>query len=144
MKGSRAILAGVLLLFVGCIFYSQNSPEYHAHPTPKPTSAPEPDVTPTSVGHVTGENDSWSTADLPDDDDNRTTKKFRGYTCTQDCSGHEAGYDWAERNDITDDDACDAAGERSNSPSFAEGCRAFVDGDSRSESESDNEDENPQ
>ncbi|RWO75710.1 MAG: transcriptional regulator [Mesorhizobium sp.] len=27
---------------------------------------------------------------------------FEGYDCTADCSGHEAGYDWAERNGITD------------------------------------------
>src|SRR5580698_1782890 len=47
---------------------------------------------------------------------------FDGYDCTQDCSGHEAGYAWAEEHGITDGDDCDAAGEHSNSPSFAEGC----------------------
>ena len=25
---------------------------------------------------------------------------FSGYDCTEDCSGHEAGYNWAEENDI--------------------------------------------
>lgn len=29
-----------------------------------------------------------------------------GYPCTQDCSGHEAGYEWAEENDITYPDDC--------------------------------------
>jgi len=42
-------------------------------------------------------------------------------------SGHEAGYEWAERKGITDSEDCDAAGEHSNSPSFAEGCNAYVE-----------------
>jgi hypothetical protein len=45
-------------------------------------------------------------------------------------SGHQAGYDWAEENSIDDEDACEEAGDNSNSPSFAEGCKAFVNGES--------------
>jgi hypothetical protein len=56
--------------------------------------------------------------------------EFNGYECTVDCSGHEAGFKWAEEHEITDGDDCDTAGERSNSPSFAEGCHSYVDGDS--------------
>jgi hypothetical protein len=41
--------------------------------------------------------------------------------CTQDCSGHEAGYKWAEENDISDEDDCTG-----NSESFIEGCKAYV------------------
>jgi hypothetical protein len=55
-------------------------------------------------------------------------KTFDGYECTVDCSGHQAGYYWAEEHGISDGDDCDAAGEHSNSPSFAEGCHAYVDG----------------
>jgi hypothetical protein len=47
---------------------------------------------------------------------------FRGYECTDDCSGHEAGYIWAERNDITDTRDCDG-----DSRSFGEGCQAYVE-----------------
>ncbi len=47
--------------------------------------------------------------------------RFRGYECTQDCSGHRAGYDWAARRSISDPDAC---GGRSQS--FIEGCRAYA------------------
>jgi hypothetical protein len=47
---------------------------------------------------------------------------FMGYECTDDCSGHEAGYEWAEENDITDDYDCDG-----NSDSFNEGCQAYVE-----------------
>jgi hypothetical protein len=54
--------------------------------------------------------------------------KFGGYDCTEDCSGHEAGYGWASKNFITDTSDCDEAGERYNSPSFAEGCRTYIEG----------------
>ena len=45
----------------------------------------------------------------------------RGYSCTSDCSGHEAGWDWAYRNDVRSVDDCSG-----NSDSFVEGCEAFV------------------
>jgi hypothetical protein len=51
---------------------------------------------------------------------------FAGSPCTSDCSGHEAGYNWAEEHGIDDESDCDEAGDTSNSPSFAEGCRAYV------------------
>jgi hypothetical protein len=41
---------------------------------------------------------------------------FKGYQCTQDCSGHIAGYKWAMRKGIT-----------GKSRSFVEGCYAWVD-----------------
>jgi hypothetical protein len=41
--------------------------------------------------------------------------------CTQDCSGHEAGYSWAEENGIADEDNCTGNGD-----SFIEGCQAYV------------------
>jgi hypothetical protein len=47
---------------------------------------------------------------------------WHGYNCTEDCSGHEAGYDWAERKGI--DDVADCGG---NSQSFIEGCEAYVE-----------------
>lgn len=50
---------------------------------------------------------------------------FDGYDCTGDCSGHQAGYDWAEENEIDDSESCDTA-----SQSFNEGCQSAVDGGS--------------
>ncbi|RUX78264.1 hypothetical protein EN925_03800 [Mesorhizobium sp. M7A.F.Ca.US.006.04.2.1] len=47
---------------------------------------------------------------------------FEGYDCTAGCSGHQAGYDWAERNGISDANDCDG-----NSQSFNEGCQAYVE-----------------
>jgi len=43
------------------------------------------------------------------------------YVCTQDCSGHEAGFAWAQENDITDESDCGG-----NSMSFIEGCETFA------------------
>lgn len=37
--------------------------------------------------------------------------------CTDDCSGHDAGHQWAEDNDIDDEDDCTG-----NSQSFIDGC----------------------
>lgn len=48
--------------------------------------------------------------------------EFHGYDCTADCSGHEAGYRWAEEHDIADEDDCGG-----NSESFIEGCKAYVE-----------------
>ncbi len=49
---------------------------------------------------------------------------FHGYDCTEDCSGHEAGYEWAEEHGITQDDVDNYSG---NSNSFMEGMQAYVD-----------------
>lgn len=49
-------------------------------------------------------------------------ESFHGYRCTHDCSGHEAGYEWAERHGITDPSDC---GGRSQS--FIEGCEAWAE-----------------
>lgn len=48
---------------------------------------------------------------------------FAGYLCTQDCSGHEAGYEWADGHGITDPNDCGG-----NSQSFIEGCMAYANG----------------
>lgn len=44
-----------------------------------------------------------------------------GYGCTEDCSGHDAGYKWAEERGITDPDDCGG-----KSWSFEEGCQAYA------------------
>jgi hypothetical protein len=69
--------------------------------------------------------------------DDAPVQTFAGNDCTVDCSGHEAGYNWAEEKGIQDEDDCKAAGEHSNSPSFAEGCKSYVNGDSISDDDDD-------
>lgn len=51
-----------------------------------------------------------------------TAGSFNGYECTEDCSGHEAGYEWAEQNEIGDESDCDTP-----SNSFTEGCISYVE-----------------
>lgn len=41
--------------------------------------------------------------------------------CRQDCSGHDAGFQWAQDNDVTDASDCSGSG------SFADGCEAYVE-----------------
>lgn len=48
-------------------------------------------------------------------------RTFRGYPCTSDCSGHDAGWKWAERQGIEDPDDCGGY-----SQSFIEGCEAYA------------------
>ncbi len=45
--------------------------------------------------------------------------------CIGDCSGHKAGYEWAEENSISSESDCDG-----NSDSFNEGCINYVEGGS--------------
>ena len=63
-----------------------------------------------------------------------TSLTFHGYECTQDCSGHEAGYQWAQEHDIDDPDNCGG-----NSESFIEGCRAYAEEQGESTESKDSE-----
>ena len=56
------------------------------------------------------------------DDMNVSATTFHGYSCVDDCSGHDAGYQWADENHIDDPDDCGG-----KSQSFEEGCRAFAE-----------------
>ena len=47
---------------------------------------------------------------------------YKGYPCTKDCSGHEAGYNWAQMYNITNPDDC------GGNPSFWEGCKSKTEG----------------
>ena len=51
-----------------------------------------------------------------------------GKRCTIDCSGHDAGYEWAERKGISD--ASDCGGK---SQSFIEGCESYAEENGSSE-----------
>jgi hypothetical protein len=62
-----------------------------------------------------------TTKAIPEDDMDSSSSQFHGFDCKADCSGHQAGYDWAEEHDIADEDDCGG-----NSESFVEGCKAYV------------------
>ena len=57
---------------------------------------------------------------------------FGGNDCTEGCSGHAAGYRWAEENGVTN--ASDCGG---NSQSFIEGCETYANDPSRGAEEDD-------
>ena len=63
-------------------------------------------------------------------------RTFGGYDCTVDCSGHKAGYEWAEQNNISDESGCNG-----NSQSFEEGCKAYVEDPGRGADEDDDGEE---
>jgi hypothetical protein len=46
---------------------------------------------------------------------------FHGYACTKDCSGHIAGYQWAEKHGITNSGNCGG-----KSLSFIQGCLIYA------------------
>ena len=50
------------------------------------------------------------------------TQHIMRWGCSEGCSGHVAGWKWAATHHVTKDPQCD----RSNSPSFAEGCRVYL------------------
>ena len=66
--------------------------------------------------------ESYGEYDERRDSYNGDRGSYAGYGCTVDCSGHEAGYEWAAERDITDPDDCGG-----NSWSFIEGCRAYAE-----------------
>jgi hypothetical protein len=116
----RSVLLAAAFLFLGeaCSPDPAQKPSgssESASPETKPEAAP-PDVTP-----------DQAPSDVTPDSSPLT---FHGYTCLDDCSGHQAGYDWAEEHSITDPSECSG-----NSESFIEGCKAYAgedgpDGDS--------------
>jgi hypothetical protein len=61
---------------------------------------------------------------------------FKGHPCTNDCSGHKAGYAWAEKNGISSEEGCTG---RSNS--FREGCYSWVQEQTAPETEEPQEDD---
>ena len=63
-----------------------------------------------------------------------SSREFGGYECTDDCSGHAAGYRWAEVQNISGASGCPSRG---GSLSFYEGCLAYVEDPSRGADEDD-------
>lgn len=98
MNSWRALFVFFAVIVLVRIFFS-SEPQIKTEPTSQKTEILRPSSLPTFV-----------------------PKSFHGNACTDDCSGHEAGYTWAEEHDINDEDDCDG-----NSDSFIEGCTDFVE-----------------
>ncbi|QQN67363.1 hypothetical protein JIR23_21180 [Bradyrhizobium diazoefficiens] len=65
-------------------------------------------------------------------------REFGGHDCSDDCSGHAAGYRWAEANNVTSESGCPLRG---NAISFYEGCLVYVEDPSRGADEDDDGDD---
>jgi hypothetical protein len=65
-------------------------------------------------------------------------REFGGYDCSDDCSGHAAGYRWAEAHSITAASDCPIRG---GAISFYEGCLVYVDDPYRGADEDDDGDD---
>jgi hypothetical protein len=50
--------------------------------------------------------------------------QYKGYPCTKDCSGHMAGYAWAQQRNLIN--PADIPTDTNNS--FREGCLSFTEG----------------
>jgi hypothetical protein len=69
-------------------------------------------------------------------------RTFGGHECKVDCSGHKAGYEWAEEKGITEESECEQILDKSpNRTSFYEGCLAYVEDPARGADEDDDGDE---
>ena len=113
-------LALALCLFSACGSDESNAASANtqrATPSPLPTPPARPDSTDSDEANA----EEDATKDDGEDSDSEA-EDFHGYRCTVDCSGHEAGYKWAEEHDIDDPDDCDG-----KSQSFIEGCRAWAE-----------------
>lgn len=79
----------------------------------------------TSCGSAVSEEERYETA-LETAQDQMSDLSFEdvGITadCTEDCSGHEAGFEWAKEQGIADPSECGG-----NSDSFVEGCEAYAE-----------------
>jgi hypothetical protein len=64
-------------------------------------------------------------------------REFGGYDCSDDCSGHAAGYRWAEVHTISSEADCPLRG---GAISFYEGCPVYVEYPSRGADEDDDGD----
>lgn len=103
---NKKIIIGIVIVLLWLLFQidtssstqTENNSSYVSIPTPKPINFQY--SSPTGSGSL----------------------YFNGYPCTQDCSGHEAGYEWAEEKGIDDIDDCGG-----NSNSFIEGCESYVE-----------------
>lgn len=61
------------------------------------------------------------------EEDNTEPLEFHGYDCTDDCSGHEAGYDWADEKDICSEYESGDEYSGSYSNSFNKGVTAYIE-----------------
>ena len=118
-------VAAILVMIVGIFTFLDNNPRSRSNKVAIKYFAAAPvartSLSPQSDKEVELEAPKELTVRSPAKFDD-SVLQFGSYSCTVDCSGHEAGYQWAEDNSISDVEDCDG-----NSESFIEGCRQYAD-----------------
>lgn len=117
----------LLILAVGYLMISDNTPTSNAD-TIVPTSVIQDNF----INDETPTESDWDYSDSINNEDYDEDELITSdnWECTGDCSGHEAGYDWADEEGITDPSDCSG-----NSDSFIEGCEAYANEYQMSEDE---------
>jgi hypothetical protein len=67
-----------------------------------------------------------------------SAREFGGYECSDNCSGHAAGYRWAQARGITSDANCPLRGR---AVSFYEGCLVYTQDPDRGADQDDDGDD---
>ena len=101
-NGGTIVVIGIIIFF-GWLFISSSSSD---SPTDESTNSYE----------------SSTYDDYADEEVHEEPEEFHGYECSDDCSGHDAGYEWADENGV-----CDEYFDGGNSESFAEGVRIYAE-----------------
>lgn len=110
-----SILLGLIIVFSINSVFSKNASENSLNSNSGLNNREAQDVKEDS--------DTYSSTNQESDTNiHYSPQTFDGNPCTVGCSGHKAGYDWAEENDITDPDDCGG-----NSDSFIEGCESYAE-----------------
>lgn len=99
--GSGVVIGIIIIIFIGWLFFSSVG-----------NQSPSSGESESSV-------DSYSSSRVSDPYE---YYESQGYECTIDCSGHDAGYEWAEDNDV-----CDDSYDYGNSRSFDEGVQTYAE-----------------
>lgn len=116
MTAKHAILAAIMIALPGCSDKHGETLEQGAAPDGATEAAPP------AYSDSDSNEDAMNATKDDDGQESQENPSFGGYPCTADCSGHEAGYQWAEEKSIDDPDDCSG-----NSDSFVEGCKAFAE-----------------
>jgi hypothetical protein len=138
LKAFRVPLA-VATAIAAFFFFTHRSPPQTVAPVQAQAPAPQTRARQAPVRKAPPPQASQAQTEQSDstgsDSDSSNAGTFHGYDCTVDCSGHEAGYNWAEEKGITDRDECPI--DPHNSQSFTEGCWAYADEQSGTDNEGD-------
>ena len=121
-KPIRSVVAAIsALLFVGAISGCSNSQTVSDKDETSLSDEDQADEPAVDTSEIKG-GETYSAYDERRDEIDPSPGSVGDYGCTQDCSGHHAGYRWASQHSISSVDDCGG-----KSWSFEEGCKAYAE-----------------